>query len=418
MILDAHIVSKEIIPDNLVEWVLFDAIKTGDIDFDLLDGETLEILIENMSPGASLDGIEVENIRLKARFHRDDPSTTPKLDYWKVEYIGLDTVPPLTQVQERDGIKGKRDIWVSDGVILWLMAQDFPEDTGSGVKATYYTVNNEPTTIYNEASGIQLAVDSTTNYLGEFDVYFWSEDNSGNVESPPKYEFVKIDAEIPSVEITYPTDDARVEIPFWIKAEADDNDRIDYVDFNIEPYEKRPDIPVFYPGPYEWLCDVEHIPDGARSRQNSNPLSNDPPQKADVAVHIRARAWDMSGQQSWISERYVIVTNWEDDDSNVQNINRVTVNNRPIIGLLKLGFAFGKTIKIKIPTPQNADYVKFEATNILGTKQSIILDIDLSNGCSASFDSPTGFYKIAVTTYKESEEITSDIVARVLFIQY
>lgn len=420
MILNAHIVSKEIEPANLVEWVLFDAEKTGDVDFDLLDGEDLDVIVDNISPGASLDGIEADTLRLKARFSRDNPSTTPTLDWWKVEYIGADTEPPLTQVQDIDGIKGKRDIYVSNGVVIWLMAQDFPEDTGSGVDVTYYTINNNPKQIYSEGSGIQLNVDSTMNYYGTFDVHYWSVDKAQNSESP-KYEFVEIDAEAPSCEITYPTNDARVEIPFWVKADADDNHKLDYVEFNIEPYEKRADIPIF-DAPYDWWCDVDYIPDSvpvARQREENEDDPPGPPQPRDVAVHVRAIAYDWSGQMSWISERYVIVTNWdEDDDSRNRDLtDQILINNRPVLGNLKLGFAIDKTLDIQIPTPNSADMVKFEARNIINGKLSYVLDIDLSDGTSSSFEIPTGLYKITTTAYKENEIISNEVNARVLYLK-
>lgn len=407
MVLDAHIVSKKINPTNWEQWVLFDATKTGDVDFDLLDGETLQILIPDISPGANIESINTDNIRLKARFHRDDPSTTPNLDYWKVEYIGTDTEPPLTQVQDRDGIKGKNDIWISDGVIIWLMAQDFPVDTGSGVDATYYTLNSGPTETYSEDSGMQLTVNSGTNWMGEWDIYFWSVDKSGNVETPPKYEYVKIDAERPYCEITYPEDEAQVEVPFWIKASATDNDEIDYVEFNIEPFEERVPVPDF-DYPYEWWCDVEEITDVVRERLENNPSD---PQQSGVNVMIRAQAFDKSGQ-TWIWEHWVFVKNWDQ----IQNVNRNFINNRPLLELLKLGFALGKTLDVEIPTPDNADTVIFEATKIFIRKQTTIIDYDLSDGCSASFDISTGFYKITTYTYKEDEQIANEMISRVFYI--
>ena len=413
MILDAHIVSREINEPNWQEWVLFDAIKTGDVNFDLLDGETLAILIPDISPGANIESITTDNIRLKARFHRDDPSTTPNLDYWKVEYIGADTEPPLTQVLDREGVKGKNEIWISPGVIIWLMAQDFPEDTGSGVKATYYTLNNGPTETYNEDSGIQLAVNSGTNWLGEWDIYFWSEDNSGNVESPPKYEYVKIDAERPYCEITYPEDEAQVEVPFWIRASANDNDEIDYVEFNIEPFEERVPVPIFEDDPpgsgiYSWWCDVEQIGAVARQKMNNDPGD---PQPAGVNVMIRAQAYDKSGQ-TWIWEHWVYVKNWHKSRS----VSRNYINDRPVLQFLKLGFAFDNTLDVNIPTPNTADSVEFEATKIFTGKQTKLTDYDLSDGCSASFDIPTGFYKITAYAYREEEQIANEMISRVFFI--
>ena len=83
---------------------------------------------------------------------------------------------------------------------------------------------------------------------------------------------------------------------------------------------------------------------------------------------------------------------------------------------MKLGIAIDNKLNIEIPAVEDADSVKFVATRIFTRKQTVIWDNDFSNGCSASFDIPTGFYRITTTTYKEDEEIASDLVSRVLFI--
>lgn len=404
MILDAHIVSIKIEPDNLVEWVIFDAIKTGDVQFDILDGDNLAVLIPNISPGQSLDGITVNCIRLKARFTRANPSTTPELDYWKVEYIGRDTEPPLTTVKEREGIKGKRDIWISDGVIIWLMAQDFPEDTGSGVDKTYYILDDGPTEVYSDGSGIQLSVDSGMNYLGEWDVYYWSVDKAGNVESPPKHEYVKIDAERPYCEITFPEEEADVNVPFWIKAYARDNDQIDYVEFNIEPFEKRVAVPVFYPGPYEWYCNVEQINNTLNAIKTGTGTN----------AMIRAQAYDLSGQ-TWLNEYPVWVNNWK-NHSRIRSIPGLIFNKIKIFKSLKLAITFDKTLDFKIPTPSNADSIKFVATKVITGKETTVIDNDFSDGVSVSFDIPTGFYKITVTTYEDGIKGESNVLSRVFFV--
>jgi len=404
MILDAYIVSVKIEPDNLVEWVLFDATKTGDVEFDILNGDTLTVLIPNVSPGQSLDGITADHLRLKARLARADPTTTPELDYWKVEYVGLDTEAPVTSVKERDGIKGKRDIWISDGVIIWLMAQDFPVDTGSGVDKTYYKLDDGATQVYSDGSGIQLSVNSGSNYLGEWDVYFWSVDKTGNVESPPKHEYIKIDAERPYCEITFPEEEADVNIPFWIKAYVTDNDQIDYVEFNIEPFEKRVPVSIFYPGPYEWYCDVEQIPkslDIGKTGVGTNAM-------------IRAQAYDLSGQ-TWLNEYPVWVNNWK-NHSRIRSISSLIFNKILNVKSFKLDIIVDKTLDVKIPIPNNADMIKFDAIKIITGKQTTIIDNDFSNGVYASFNIPTGFYKIFVTTYKDGIKLESSTISRVFFL--
>ena len=282
------------------------------------------------------------------------------------------------------------------------MAQDFPEDTGSGIDKIYYKLDNGPTEIYSEGSGIQLSVNSGTNYLGEWDVYFWSVDKSGNIENPPKHEYVKIDAERPYCEITFPEEEADVSIPFWIKAYVRDNDQIDYVEFNIEPFEKRVAVPIFYPGPFEWYCDVEQIPKNlyySTTGIGTNAM-------------IRAQAYDLSGQ-TWLNEYPVWVNNWK----KVRSISGFIFNKILSVKLLNLAIIFGNILEVNIPTPDNANAIKFAATKMITGEQTIIIDNDLSNGASASFDVPTGFYKISATTYKDDNKVESNTISRVFFLK-
>jgi hypothetical protein len=81
-----------------------------------------------------------------------------------------------------------------------------------------------------------------------------------------------------------------------------------------------------------------------------------------------------------------------------------------------LGFAIDDKLKIEISKPVNADSVKFIATKITTGKQITILDNDFSDGCSASFNLPTGLYKITNTNYKQGQEIASSLILRVFFV--
>jgi len=131
-------------------------------------------------------------------------------------------------------------------------------------------------------------------------------DKSNNLENKNKPENklnIKIDAESPYVEITEPTDEQKVNVPFWVRAEASDNAEIDRVEFDIEPFGERPGILPYVDDtpPYEWECNV-----GPKSIEHS--LSNDP-QPAGVNVMVRAQVYDESGQ-TWTHEVFVYVENW------------------------------------------------------------------------------------------------------------
>jgi hypothetical protein len=49
-------------------------------------------------------------------------------------------------------------------------------------------------------------------------------------------------------------------------------------------------------------------------------------------------------------------------------------------------------------------------------KNTILWDNDLSNGCTASFDIPTGFYKITTYAYNDDKQMAADVIARVLYV--
>ena len=127
---------------------------------------------------------------------------------------------------------------------------------------------------------------------------------------------------------------------------------------------------------------------------------------------VRAQVYDQSGQ-TWIHEVWVCITNW---DSKSRDNEKVYINSIPLFKIFKLGIAIDRTLNIEIPSIENADTVKFVATKIFSRKEYVVWDNDLSDGCSASFGIPLGFYKITTYAYKEKEEIASDLVARVFFI--
>jgi len=157
--------------------------------------------MSNINPGKNIGSINAESIRLRARFTRVNPSTTPSLDRWSVSYYGKDEEPPVTHIKSIDGVKGLNDYYISEGVTIWLTAEDYPADTGSTIK---------------------------------------------------------IDAKRPYVEITSPANEEQLEVPFWVHADASDNVEIDRVEFDIEPFGEHEGLPYKdYDPPYEWYCDIQ-----------------------------------------------------------------------------------------------------------------------------------------------------------------
>jgi hypothetical protein len=405
LILESRIVTVKIQPDNLESWHDFHAEFENTITFDILNGAGNVVLIEDISSGQSLAGIDPElhpSIRLRADFTRTDPSYTPMLDWWKVRYVGVDDEPPRTTVDYIDGVKGLNDWYTSESVVVWLYAEDLPPDSGSGVNKTYYTLDGGTPQIYNEDSGIVLST-YAPDWTGIWEINFWSVDMKGNVEDrtkPENYLTIKIDAEPPYVEITEPANEQKVLTPFWVKATATDNAEIAWVEFDIEPFGERPGLPFkVYTPPWDWLCDEDPI---------SHPLDGGP-YPAGVNVMVRAQIFDSSGQ-TWIHEVWVHITNW-----NARA--RPIFNFRSILERFNLGIAIDSKLNVEIPAPKNSDEVKFVATKALTRRQTTLWDNDFSDGVTASFDIPSGFYKITSTSYKEGEEIASELLSRIFFIK-
>jgi len=229
------------------------------------------------------------------------------LESWSVRYIGVDEVAPVTILDHISGNQGLNGWYTSQGVTVWLNAYDLPEGTGSGVNHTYYMLNNGETVEYSTASGISLVVSQDTQWMGMWDVTFWSVDNSGNVEDntePENTIQIRIDAEKPYVEITEPVDEQQVDLPFWVRATASDNAVVSRVEFDIEPFGQHPGLPyVDDEAPYEWFCNI--------SEMNQVGLSpSDDPHSLGVNKMVRARVFDESGQ-SWTHEVWVHIKNME-----------------------------------------------------------------------------------------------------------
>jgi hypothetical protein len=405
IILDARITSDPIEPDNLESWYDFQVEFDDTITFDILNEAATVVLIEDISSGqslASIDPILHPAIRLRADFERLDPSYTPALDWWKVRYIGSDEEPPRTTVDYIDGIKGLNDWYTSESVVVWLYAEDLPPDTGSGVDVTYYTLNGGTQVVYNEDAGIVL-VTYAPDWMGIWDINFWSVDKKGNVEDRSKPEntiSIKIDAEPPYVEITEPANEQKVQTPFWVRADASDNAEIAWVEFDIEPFGERPGLPYKdYTSPWEWRCDEGPI---------SSKVFEGGPRPAGVNVMIRAQIYDSSGQ-TWIHEVWVHITNWNSRAKTVFNF-------LSIFERFNLGFEMGNKLNVEIPNPVNADSAKIVATKVFTQGEYTVWDTDFSDGVSASFNVPTGLYKIMITTYKDGEEVSSEFISRIFFI--
>ena len=307
IILEARVTSKLIEPENLFKWQEFDAVYNSNIRFDITDSNGNVVSgYSDIGPGKDLSSLNKDVIRLRATLTRNNPSYTPELDSWKVTYLGDDDEAPRTTIDHIDGVKGQNEWYIEESVTIWLKAIDFPEQTGSGIEATYYTINNGATQTYNPDSGIHLLATQPT-WMGTWTVNFWSKDKAGNIEVHGDSEHkitIKIDAERPYIEIRQPENEQSVNTPFEVRAYAHDNAEIQKVEFNIEPFD-RPNAP-FDPDGYDsvndeyyWSCDV-----GYRVKALARDI-----EPTSVSVMLRAQVYDQSGQ-TWIAEQWITVENW------------------------------------------------------------------------------------------------------------
>jgi hypothetical protein len=307
LLLEAQVTSIPINPENLLAWVDFEAISQGTITFDVVNAAGDTVLIQGITSGQSLQMLDPVALRLRAHFTRSNPSYSPTLDSWKVRYIGVDEVPPVTLVDNITGTQGLKGWYTSHAVTVWLTAYDLPAGTGSGVNHTYYMLNLGPTQEYNTAGGIVLVVSQQSNWTGIWDVTFWSVDCAGNVEDntkPSNTIQIKIDAERPYVVITEPVDEQQVNLPFWVRANASDNAVVSRVEFDIEPFGQHPGLPfVDTEPPYEWFCNISYIRPTRLLQSGGVPTLG-------VNKMVRAIVFDESGQ-SWPHEVWVYIKNME-----------------------------------------------------------------------------------------------------------
>jgi hypothetical protein len=306
LLLVAQVTSIPIDPENLLAWYDFDAVFEGTISFDVLNGAGDTVLISGVSPGQSLQALDPIALRLRAHFTRSDPSYTPALDSWTVRFIGLDEEPPVTVLDHISGTQGLNGWYTSQSVIVWLTSYDLPEGTGSGVNHTYYTLNGGSLFEYDGGSGITLVVTQDNQWMGVWEIVFWSVDRSGNSEDytqPDNTITIRIDAERPYVEISEPIDEQQVNLPFWVRANASDNAVVDRVEFDIEPFGQHPGLPyVDTEAPFEWLCNI--------SDMTAEGLRSDGAQTLGINKMIRARVYDSSGQV-WTDEHWIWINNAE-----------------------------------------------------------------------------------------------------------
>ena len=201
MITESAIISKLISPNNFEGWGEFNAIydtPIGTIEFDILNEQANQVLMNNINPGRDISNINQNNIRLRATFNREIPKNTPILDSWSVSYVGSDQEPPWTNYEiipeNPDGENG----WYTISVEFIFEPHDDVYQSDDII--TYYKINDRNQNVYDSNNRPKISSEKSDNKIE-----FWSVDGAGNEEIPHNIiENIKIDKTKPTVTIEKP----------------------------------------------------------------------------------------------------------------------------------------------------------------------------------------------------------------------
>ena len=201
IITQAVVVSKEINPESLEKWDMFDAVYStpiGNIQFDILNGAGTQVLLANINPGGDLSSITATSIRLRATFTRTIPVNSPSLDKWSVSWIGSDLDPPWTEYEVSPLSPNGENGWYIVSVEFTL----YPHDDVSPSEEinTYYKINDGSVQIYDSNNKPRISAEQSNNKIE-----FWSVDEAQNEELPHKVvSGIKIDRIEPTASIETP----------------------------------------------------------------------------------------------------------------------------------------------------------------------------------------------------------------------
>jgi hypothetical protein len=405
LILEAQITSKTIEPDNLVTWHEFYVTYDGSITFDILDSTGDIVLIEGASNGEDLSSInpyDYPGIRLRAHFTRDNPSTTPSLDYWSVIYVGTDEEPPQTTIKEIIGTLGNNN-WYISNVKIFLDSTD--GQYGTGVNHTYFQIDDEDPQEYDDSIGIKIPPNDPNELYGTWDVYYWSTDKAGNIEEPQGPANIKIDKAPPHCEIWDPPDRANVPLggDFWVQATAtDDGSEIHYVSFDVGPPYENP-VKVYDDDPpgsgnYKWLCNRQFNKQQWR--------------------HIIAQVYDYAGHM-YEYNIYVYFGNPNEYQRGYVYLFGNPYGPFPLLSLVNYAIAIDENnLPITLPDfDESTTSVDFIAKLRFRGKEFTFQDDDLSDGCRCDIDIPFGIYSIIAKEYDNGNLIAQHtIVSKMLVL--
>lgn len=202
IITQAVVVSSKIDPGaGFLEWEEFDSrysTPIGNIQFDILNSQGTQTLMQNINPGKDISGVGQSIIRLRSTFTRSIPKDTPILDWWSVTWIGSDIDPPWTEYELMPSEPNGENGWYTSNVEVIFDAHD--DVSPPNEILTYYKINDGSQQLYNAQNPPKISSDGSNNK-----VEFWSVDSAGNEETHQFITGVKIDKSSPTVVIVSPS---------------------------------------------------------------------------------------------------------------------------------------------------------------------------------------------------------------------
>jgi len=399
LITEAVLTSKVISPDEeeFVAWHEFNALyetPTGAIQFDIIDEEGTEVILEGIDPFEDLSNISELAFRLRSTFTRTVPSDTPVLDKWNVSwYMWNDTQPPWTEIElEPQEPDGEHD-WYVTPITFFLTAHD--NDTAPENVTTYYSINGEEPTVYNPENPPIIASERPDNW-----VEFWSIDSAENEEYPHNIvENIKLDQSIPSVTIYKPPE-------------------------------------LVFPGTVIINISAIEYASGSGVERLIIQINDDELIDTYIGSHSVWFEWNFTAELGEIYDLHVIAYDTAGNDGHDRREIRVSEDgvyepgfiylfDNPKIGprtlLERLDLAIkidtGELFILLPDADKNTSMVEFVAKQHFLEREYSIKDTNLSDGCFGTLDLPIGIYELQAYEYdKDNQQLAGHVLISKIFV--
>lgn len=384
--------------EEFVEWHEFDALYStpiGHIQFDIINEEGTEVIMEGIDPKEDISNITELTFRLRSTFTRTVPSDTPVLDKWNVSwYMWNDTEPPWTEIefdpQDPNGENG----WYITPITFYLTAHD--NDTAPENITTYYKINGGETEIYDPENPPVISSERPDNW-----VEFWSVDSAENEELPHNIvEEIKIDASDPSVNILKPSElvgPGKVKINGTV-IEYTSGSGVERLIIKINDEDVFDSIVEGHTVWFEWNFTAE----------------------LGEAYDLHIIAYDYAGNEGHDRRQITVSDKGIYEAGYIYVFENPKIGPRPVLASLDFAVAIDHDnlyVLLDNMLDDNASSVEFVAKQRFLGREFTCFDTNLSDGCFCDFDIPIGLYEIKAYVYDEEEkEIANHLLVSKLLV--